>query len=301
MKCLCIGICQLAAVVKILKKNPTFTSAYSEILAYEVFNLTVEEMQQLLDEVVPTCDLVISQPVSSSYKGNPIFATSTLRERVRTGATHLVLPNCYFTGYDPVPFQATDANHGITSSEGISYFPSLCLEQLLRADVKEACITWCDENYYTPTEIKNNYSRSLAELKLREARVFENDFGVDVRISDYIEANYRNLFLFHTYNHPTNLLLFELTRRLLEKLGLPSTGVEEGTTTELLGDVSIPPSLSVYTQSGFSFKYPSFVFFGRSYTTFEAMTRLSKAIAMLPPALHQQWRCCVAYGRNKLH
>ena len=98
MKCLCIGICQLDAIYKILKDNSIFTSLYTEIFNYTIFTLSVEEMENILNNIVPTCDLILSQPVSENYKNNNIFSTSKLRSKIKVGAKHLIIPNCYFTG-----------------------------------------------------------------------------------------------------------------------------------------------------------------------------------------------------------
>ena len=300
MRCLCIGICQLIAITKILKQNDIFTSVYTDIICYAVFNLSVEEMQNILDNVVPTCDLILSQPVSNTYKETNIYSTATLRSKIRKGATHLIIPNCYFTGYDPIPFQTTDVNNNVIDCDGISYYPSVCLNSLLNNDIKKACIDWCNVDYYSDTEIKNNFNKTIIELKIREEKVFDNNFGVDIIISDFIEKNYKDKLLFHAYNHPTNELLIELTKRIMNKLGIPINKLHN-IDKELLGDVSIPPCLSVYIKSGFTFKYNTFSIFGNTYTTCEAMKCLQLALKKFPPNLHEQWKSCIAYGRLKLN
>jgi hypothetical protein len=290
----------MSAIAKILRNNANFTSIYEDIASYEVFNLSVEEMKSLLYNVIPTCDLVLSQPVSNEYKENSIYSTATLRSNIKKGATHLIIPNCYFTGYDPVPFQATNSNHNIINCDGISYYPSVSLTSLLQNDIKKACVDWCNIKIYSDSDISNNFQRTICELKMRESKVFDNDFAIDVSISDYIEANYKDKFLFHTYNHPTNELLFELTRRILKRMGIDVNEIEKDINVELLGDISIPPCLSVYIKSKFKFKYPDFIIFGKVYPTFQVMQLFDSCLSKFPVHLHEQWRCCVAYGRFKL-
>lgn len=302
MKCLCIGICHMRAVYNILKEDPVFSSIYDDIICHLVFMLSEKEMEHILDNIVPECDLILSQPVSSNYKGSDLFSTKMLRSRIKEGGKHLILPNCYFTGYDPVPFQTTNDKHEIISSAmGISYYPSLCLKSLLEGNVEQACKDWCNINAYTDEEIKNNFEKSITELKQREQKVFDNEYGVDVIISDYIENNYRSDFLFHTYNHPTNLLLVELARRTMHKLGIPNINLGSKLTKELLGDVSIPPPLCLYYRQEFIFEYPSFHLFGNKYTTIEVMKIFSDNLKEHSPKLHEQWLSCISYGRVKIN
>lgn len=300
MRCLCIGICQMTAIAKILKQNVIFTSVYTDIIYYEVFNLSVVEMQNILDNIVPTCDLVLSQPVSNTYKETNIYSTTTLRSKIAKGTTHLIIPNCYFTGYDPIPFQTTDKNNNVINCDGISYYPSISLNSLLNDDIKKASIDWCNIDYYSDIEIKNNFNKTINELKTREEKVFDNDFGVDIKICDFIEQNYKNKFLFHTYNHPTNELLIELVKRIMNKIGIPVNKLDN-IDAELLGDISIPPCLSVYIKSGFIFKYTLFSIFNVTCTTFEAMKCFQLSLAKFPTDLQEQWKCCISYGRVKLN
>lgn len=301
MRCLCIGICHMKAVYTILKEDPVFSSIYNTIEYYAVFAITENEMKNILDNIVRDCDLVISQPVSDNYKGTNLFSTKTLRDNIKPGVRHLILPNCYFTGYDPVPFQTTNDKHEIITNElGISYYPSISLKSLLLKDVKQASRDWCNIETYKKEELHNNYIRSITELKQRENKVFDNDYGTDIIISDYIEANYKSNFLFHTYNHPTNILLVELSRRVMNTLGIPNINLGYKLEKEILGDVSIPPPPSVYYISGMSFDYPYFIIKNTKYTTIEAMKYFEFSLAVLSPTLHSQWLACISYGKSKL-
>lgn len=300
MKCLCIGICQIVSICEILKKSKVFTSVYNEILCYTIFTITPEEMKNLLENVVPTCDLILSQPVSENYRGTDVFSTKVLRNRKKESAKHLIIANCYFTGYDPVPFQITDSEGNITSVSGVSYFPSIALNFLLNSDLIHSCMDWCNLDAYSQQELENNYRKTITELKQRESKVFDNDYGVDVPISDFIESNYQNKFLFHTYNHPTNILLLELTKRITDKLGL----ILENAITldrELLGDVTIPPPISVYVKMKMTFQYPLFKFGSREYkNTRDAMASFISLLILTDPKNHQQWKSSIIYGRSLL-
>lgn len=300
MRCLCIGICQIMAVSEILKSCKNFTEIYDDIICYTIFSITVEEMQNIIDNILPTCHLVLSQPVSENYRDNPIFSTSYLKSKLSTTTKHYVLANCYFTGYDPIPFQTTDLDGNIMHLKGISYFPSISLESLLEKNILQACKDWCNIDIYSKLELVNNYQRSIDELIRRENKIFDTNFIVDIKISDYIVENYRSQYLFHTYNHPTNILLFELTRRILNKLAINIIDLSY-TGAELLGDNSIPPPISVYLKMGMEFKYPSIIINKKYHSTFNAMTYWANILMDVKnDKLTNNWIATIKYGRKKL-
>jgi len=298
MKCLFIGICQLEAVAKILLTVPTFASIYQDYKIYTIFTLEPTEMERILNEEVPKADLVISQPVSKYYKNNPIFSSVVLRNKISKGAKHLIMANCYFTGYDPCPFQSTNLNKEIIIKDGMSYFPSLSLEQILDGDIQEACKRWCALDAYTIDELNRNIENTLTELKSREQKIFEEDFPADIIISDFITNNYKKKYLFHTYNHPTNELLYELVIRILDRLYISHGKIEYP--RELLGEISIPPAPGVYFNTKMNFEYPMIVFGGKKYTTKLFMMHCVEILKTTPDELRSQWLDTIKYSRSKL-
>jgi hypothetical protein len=263
--------------------------------------MSVEQMRYILDVQIANFDLILSQPVSETYKGTDVFSTKVLRETaIKHGKKHYIISNCYFTGYDPMPFQTTDKTGAIISSNGVSYYPSICLIDLIDGEINKACISWCKPTSYSRKELDYNLSYTLTELKMRESKIFNNDYGIDIGISDYIEANFKNLFLFHTYNHPTNLLIIELVKRLFNKLSLPYDNVVLD--KELLGDYSIPPPPSVYIGYQMTFPYPNFVVGQNSYNnTLSAMKIYGELIKQAPNELYDQWKSTITYARSKLN
>lgn len=299
MKCLCIGICQLGALVKILEKSTIFTSFYDNIVYYPVYDISESKMAEILEKEVPSSDLIISQPVSDNYKNNEIFSSKKLREVAnKQNKKHLIMANCYFTGYDPTPFQITDNDGNIIHSDGISYFPSMCVDSLIAQNVDRACIEWCNIDCYSNKELDINLRYTITELKNRENKIFDNDFAADIIISDYIENFFLHKHLFHTYNHPTNIIIIELFNRLMKKIELPPDSVILD--QELLGSFSIPPPPSVYYGSHITFEYPKFILYDKPYTTKEAMKILSEKISKVSPEFHCRWKSSILWSRKKI-
>lgn len=272
-KCLFLGICQLDAVVKILLKIPQFVGNYDVILSESVFNVDEMRMDEILGKV-KECEVVVTQPVSKKYRGNAIFSTERIVEECeKWDVKLLVMANCYFSGYEQIPFQTHYEGKTIVL-ENLSYFPFMTLECLEKGDIKGACVKWCDLGLFTKESCVNTCMKSIMELKNRELDIFGSGRKIDITISDFIEKEFRRKRLFHTYNHPTNVVLFELTRRILDKLGLKQDFYVE--INELLGENSLPPPPSVYYHMEFMFEYPKFVICDNKYSTYEAFELLSK-------------------------
>ena len=300
MKVIILGICQLVACYQYLQKIESFRSRYNDVSCYTIFTLTASEMARIIKEEVPHADLVLSQPVSAKYQNNPIFSSETLRAAIKPGALHLIVANCYFTGYDPLPFQTTDKQGSIVSYQGISYFSALSLPSLLEGNILESCRRWCDPQAFTKKQLENNLSATLQELQDRENQVFEFPFGVDIKISDFIRNNFRDTFLFHTYNHPTNVLLEEIVKRICHRLQIPIKPGELLQEKELLGDVSLPPAPAVYRQLNLTFDYPHFIAFGKSYQTKDWMAYTSSLVLNENSEIKEHWLATLAYKKQLL-
>ena len=69
------------------------------------------------------------------------------------------------------------------------------------------------ENYLSIDEIEKCVAASFFELERREKHC-------DVIISDYLRKNYRERQLFYSANHPVNMVIEELARRILNYIGI---------------------------------------------------------------------------------
>lgn len=296
MKCLCLGICQLTAIIEILKSNKEFSEKYDEILSFPVYETSDEIMKNVIDNILPNCNLILSQPVSSDYRGE-LFSTKYLRSKIPPNSIHLIIVNSYFTGYDPIPFQLTDMENNFLDIKGINYMPSCCVTNFINNNFEKAIEDWNNPEYYTKEQLSINYKYSINQLKNREKKVFDNDFDIDIKISDFIEKNYKKIFLFHTYNHPTNVLLIELTKRILNKLNIKNTKVNIN--NELLNRTSIPPSISVYKKTNMTFKYPDFYINYLPYSVKDAFKQYYDCFNTFDDKHKLKWEATIKYCNLK--
>lgn len=68
---------------------------------------------------------------------------------------------------------------------------------------------------------KNFISKNDIDKKVKESflKLQEHEMNVDIKISDYIENNYRKKQLFYSPNHPVEDLLLEYCNRILTYMG----------------------------------------------------------------------------------
>ena len=67
------------------------------------------------------------------------------------------------------------------------------------------------QSFYNRGELIASIQKELDDFKLREATI-------DIKMGDYVADNYNKYLLFATSNHPTRLVLMELSRRILAAL-----------------------------------------------------------------------------------
>lgn len=270
MKALFIGNCQLKAVINVLKSSILFNNQYKEVIFFYSDQVTIKEVNQIINDILPHTTLVISQ---SSINDDNIL--KFLYQNVEyNNILHYHMINCYFTGYDPL---AADKN---ICHCNCFICPTLCYTKLLNGNIKKACRKWCDPDAFTKDIVITNYQNSIKQLQLEES-------NLDINISDFIEQNYQNVFLFHNYNHPTNYVLIELAKRILRKLNMHISIIEKHQ-EEFLGKISFPPAPSVYINLNLNFAYPSFVIDNKIYDTRETMILLSKKIHELQEQVQEQ-------------
>ena len=98
-----IGNCQAQTLRYILKKSVVFSNLFSldDFPAVHVAN--TDDVSHLHDKI-SNCALVISQPISESYRNNIGLGTEGLFNKSPRDANRITWPSLYFSGYNPELF-----------------------------------------------------------------------------------------------------------------------------------------------------------------------------------------------------
>ena len=149
-----------------------------------------------------------------------LLSTKNISEKFNEDAKIVWIPNIYFKGYFP---QFVRNSHNIDTDKhqsgrfpyGDKYVDEIMENSEMNPNVEKILDRICDENFLSPEEIQTAIDDSLNELKNRE-------WNCDVKMSDYVENNYREQQIFFAKGHPMPQVTFELARRVLKFIGIRS-------------------------------------------------------------------------------
>lgn len=140
--------------------------------------------------------------------------SSYLFEKINeSNVEKICIPNSYFTGYFPdLKYLKLSSGHNFYY-HGLDYHFDQIISSYKNGYSIESCtLKIIDIDLYSSHELLENANTSLDNLINRESKT-------DIIISDYISENYKHVKLFYTFNHPTPILLLEVSNRILNYFG----------------------------------------------------------------------------------
>jgi Polysaccharide biosynthesis enzyme WcbI len=209
--------CQGVGLVKMLFENSEFSSAYDFLRFRGVHLLTDKDIPEVVAKV-EQADLFIYQPVSA-IETRPIeFTSAFLLKKLKPTAQAISMPSIYFDGYFPhlKPLRGyisvLDGLHDYILAYSCAI--GLSAEQTLELINKE--------DFYS-----QKLSVALAEQSLMELKRREEEFAIDITISEFIEQNYQKMRLFNQFNHPKRMVFKYLADCILSRCNMSSPFVSE--------------------------------------------------------------------------
>ena len=222
LKFFVFGNCQASRLAKILISSNNFSEKFELIESDPKFSAVYllqsdEQSQKRLFQIIENIDLFIYQNNAASYGEK--LSTDFLLKMLKPNCLKISFPNSYYKGYNP---ETTYLKHnGIIVKRFCDYHDSNVIKDyLLGKSESDVVSSILDIEYYSNDFIWENAKNSLSELRKRE-------MITDIIISDFIEENWTKIKLFHSMNHPTNLVLLEVADRILTNLGLPKLNTAE--------------------------------------------------------------------------
>lgn len=197
--CICYGNCQAVALSHIIKD--IYSDIYDLLLLPPVHLMTSIDIEMFYECLQnDRLKLLIMQNISDNYKNNYLLSTKNILSCVKNAKNIIIIPVCYLDFYYPSISYIKTKN---------TYFNDINLMNLKHndhedhedyndhEDYKEKFIDIVNnEDFYSLEYLQNKFDNSIRELKSREK-------FTTIKISDYIEENYKDKLLFYTRNHPT--------------------------------------------------------------------------------------------------
>ncbi len=203
------GNCQIMSYNSLILTSNILQDENDILVFPPVQSFGMSEKENGIDkELLNRIDIFIYQKVKDENSFSKHLSTDKIKSQLQETATLCCIPNVFFTGYFPQYCK----NKYNPSDTGIVNGPCPYGDRNIEEMWNEYTYTEIssfisNEDFYSKKQITENAKQSLLELKNRETEC-------DVRISDFIENNYRNNYIFYTPNRPTNIVLLEVLNRV---------------------------------------------------------------------------------------
>ena len=205
-----------------------------------VFELTEQDRPAIV-AAFDKADHIFAQRVSEDYHLEWV-RPSQLRERYPHKT--LVWPNLYFDGYFPDAQYMYRAPYGKIQGPLDDYHLRRVFEAHKAGRTLASAI---DSIVRGDARLDANaFEKSFDQLILRER-------DVDVPISDFIRSEVARRRSFYTPNHPSNVLLMEMARRLADRVDLLFSMERAGAFAYSLDQIYIPSYPSIRTLNSITF------------------------------------------------
>lgn len=215
--------CQSDALASLLLRNPSFEREY-ELVRILPVHLLKKENKSSIRKIISEVDLCVSQPVSTANGSR--LSTEEITTALAPNSPIIKFPSIYFDGYFPhlVPLagmpsimnNAHDINVMVLNQKG---YKANDIYNIISSN-----------DFYNSTMSNALFEKSIDELREREG-----NNKVDILVSSFILAHYKESILFNTYNHPSNKIVMHIAAQVCKMLNIDNSIYAELNISELLG------------------------------------------------------------------
>lgn len=204
-KIIIFGNCQASQVERIL--SASLPASEFEISFFANNTRTGERRSN--SEVIAAirdCDVLIYQPLSRAHAE---LSDDTIRKMTKPNCVSISFPYIFNSGICSL----CHAPQSGTRNYGLIFGEEIILGQMKAGKTKEEVL----HDYRSGTidfHVVSRFSESLAKMKDREV-------STDIKLTGFIEQNYKQKKLFLTHNHPSNIVLREIIRHVADIATLP--------------------------------------------------------------------------------
>jgi Polysaccharide biosynthesis enzyme WcbI len=279
LKAAIYGTCHADALRRCVELDASINNTFEFIRLRPCFEMSEREIVHFEEDIAPTLSLFLYQPVSGARMGERLAASSVLR--------HLS-PSCLTVSFQYLHFEAYNpfVNYPERGMDAppFDYLDFVTVSSFLKGVDASEATTEAEAELLTSHDVAELTSWSLAELQQRE---YGDTGAVDITLTDFIAERYRSHRLFHTMNHPTNIVFDYLRDRVIDRLAQSGTLRKSSTqqtvrSIDPLDIVTFPCSPEVYRYGACTFPTRSLSFKGRRVPTRKMVARTYRYLAGQP-------------------
>lgn len=218
-----IGNCQSSTLMNLLNRSNEFKNTF-DTKWYANWQL-IKDQSSIPIEDIKNADLVIYQPlgeVHGCYSTDPNIEGS-IGSYIRPDAIKITHAYIYSSVFWPLVKQKQD--NGL-------WWGNEVIDKLKNNGISNSQILDLYHKNEIDWEYQKRFNESLSILKTRESIT-------DIKVSDYIENNYKNEILFLIPQHPTSKVFLNLANKVLKKLNMQE--LDQNTVTSI-NDAGLPDS-----------------------------------------------------------
>lgn len=199
---------------------------------YDVKIYTNYTSELIPDSELRTCNLFIHQYLDEKWND---LASSVLTAKVNSGRC-ISIPSCFWRIL--WPFWTWDYER-MKPEPGFPFGKHPYGDSFVLKKLKEGV---------SRREIINAYLEMNINEEVDMEAIFAEDYErecarerhLDVKISDYVAANFRNIKLMTSVNHPTNVVILKIANSILGKLDIAAVPEEISAAATEFGEYQVP-------------------------------------------------------------
>ena len=247
MNCLIYTNCERGLIYEFLKLSTDFNREFQvDLDKIPPNHIAIQNNIVIPDEILKKVKLFIYQPLDKKYNE---CSTEYILSKLPSDCFCISLPRLYFRGYWPE--HSVNPYNQVKQNVLSNLFPygDNNLNEMLKQ--KLPTFTILDEvsriDFYDKNVLLDNLNNSIQEFNNKEKQT-------DIKISNYILNHYSHQQLFHTVNHPTDIIGLEVANQILKILNMPILAEEtKPVKREVLGGTQVPIYPSVIEQLNLTF------------------------------------------------
>ena len=217
---LIIGNCQTSKIKPSMMTSTQFDKEYIFVDIPMVHLLTEHDISVLkhCKFIFEESCLIITQYISS--EAGKILGTQQILNMKGNQTSIIFIPTLWFDCYYP---QSRHQYRKVDLGKGLAAFPyadSMVDELINKYSVDKVIEIVKSPDLYSAAYLNDLYEQRITELSEREQRC-------DIKMLDFVIANWKTELLFFSVNHPNNRVIFEETVRILRFLGIEDFNSEK--------------------------------------------------------------------------
>ena len=216
------GNCQTQALRYYLKQNEEFAEKYVLVEMPQLWNVEHKEKYDKMFDVniFSYVDILITQIIAKENRFGERVSTEYVSSLVSSSCKIITICNLFFDGYYPQNKNHNNVNNfqldSIVNKSGLNVYNG-CLDYIVAEKVIEGKTLTEILEYISSEEVFDRkwlYDFIFDGLNYSKRKELE----CDIKLCNYIEENLNKEILFTTNAHPCEILMVELSKRILQEL-----------------------------------------------------------------------------------